>query len=100
MGLAALSALLPPWARSGTPGAAKGLTTLSGRSFDLEVAHIPITIDGRPSNAVALNGYVPAPLLRWREGDEIELRVTNHVHDHHTSIHWHGAAHPCVTVML
>ncbi len=93
-GLVALSSLFPAWARSSSPGAIKGLTSLSGSEFDLQVAHTPITIDGRLSGAITLNGHVPAPLLRWREGDEIILRVANHLHDHDTSIHWHGILLP------
>ena len=93
-GLAALGSLLPAWARSGDAAATTGVTELSGTSFDLEIAHAPITIDGRSSNAITVNGHVPAPLLRWREGDEIVLRVTNHLHDHDTSIHWHGILVP------
>ncbi len=94
LGVAALGSLLPAWARSGAGTASTGLTTLSGTSFDLEVGHTPITIDGRLGHAVTVNGHVPAPLLRWREGDEIVLRVTNHLHDHDTSIHWHGLLVP------
>ncbi len=94
MGLAALHALLPAWAQSAHKAASTGLTTLSGTSFDLEIAHTPITIDGRSSNAITVNGHVPVPLLRWREGDDIVLRVTNHLHYHDTSIHWHGILLP------
>jgi FtsP/CotA-like multicopper oxidase with cupredoxin domain len=94
MGLATMHALLPPWARSAGHGTVTGLTTLSGTSFDLEIGHTSITLDGRPGNAVTVNGHLPAPLLRWREGDDIVLRVTNHLHDHDTSIHWHGLLVP------
>lgn len=74
--------------------AATGLVTLSGTEFDLEIGHAAVTIDGKASEAVAVNGHVPAPLLRWREGDEVTLRVANNLHDHDTSIHWHGILLP------
>ena len=86
--------LLPPWAQSADMPAATGLTTLSGTEFDLEIGHASVTIDGKASQAIAVNGHVPAPLLRWREGDEVTLRIANHLHDHDTSIHWHGILLP------
>ncbi len=95
LGVAGLApALLPPWAQAADAQAATGLTTLSGTEFDLEVGHAEVTIDRKAGKAITLNGYIPAPLLRWREGDEITLRVANHLHDHDTSIHWHGVLLP------
>ena len=85
--------LLPSWALSARPLGGPGLPALSGTEFDLSVAHATIGIDGRRGHAVAVNGTVPAPLLRWREGDDLILRVTNHL-DHDTSIHWHGILLP------
>ena len=86
--------LRPPWASGADTPAATGLTTISGTAFDLEVGHATVTIDGKAGQAIAINGHLPAPLLRWREGDEVTLRVTNHLHDHDTSIHWHGILLP------
>jgi CopA family copper-resistance protein len=86
--------LLPSWARGASSAASTGLTTLAGNDFDLEVTREPITIDGRRTHAIAVNGNVPAPLLRWQEGDEVTLRVTNHLRDQDTSIHWHGLLLP------
>ncbi|MDA0205803.1 MAG: copper resistance system multicopper oxidase [Acidobacteria bacterium] len=86
--------LLPPWALGACTPAAAGLTTLSGTEFDLEVDHATVAIDGKAGQAITINGHLPAPLLRWREGDEVTLRVTNHLHDHDTSIHWHGILLP------
>lgn len=86
--------LLPPWVQAAGTSAATGLTTLSGTEFDLEIGHAAVVIDGKRGQAIALNGHVPAPLLRWREGDEVTLRVANQLHDHDTSIHWHGILLP------
>lgn len=61
----------------------------AARELDLEVARRRITIDGVVTNAIAINGSVPAPELRWREGEEVVIRVTNRL-DEETSIHWHG----------
>ena len=71
----------------------RGLRVLSGRRFDLRVSAAHPRLDGRRGHAVLVNGQLPAPLLRWREGDEVELRVTNEL-DEPTSIHWHGLLLP------
>ena len=62
---------------------------MSGTQFDLSVARSQVMIDGRTGPAITVNGQVPAPLLRWREGDDITLNVHNGL-DTDTSIHWHG----------
>jgi CopA family copper-resistance protein len=72
---------------------------LSGNMFELEVGEIVANVTGRPRPAVAVNGSVPGPILRWREGDSVRLRVRNALppgspHGHHTSIHWHGMLLP------
>ena len=92
-GAAASRPLLPAWARSGPAADLSGLPALSGQVFDLDIAAAARTIDGKPGRAILVNGHLPAPLLRWRQGDEITLRVTNHL-DVDTSIHWHGILLP------
>ena len=66
---------------------------LRGTEFDLTIGEIPINFTGQTGVATAVNGQVPAPELRWREGDTITLRVTNKL-DKPTSIHWHGIILP------
>jgi len=66
---------------------------LSGTEFQLEIGAMPITITGRPGTATAVNGSVPAPTLRWREGDTVTLAVTNRLPEE-SSIHWHGIRTP------
>src|SRR3546814_4596324 len=44
--------------------------------------------------SITVNGSVPAPTLRWREGTTVNLHVSNQlpagsIHGHSTSIHWH-----------
>ncbi len=60
---------------------------------DLVIARTPIEIGGRAGSAITLNGTVPGPLLRFREGEMAVLRVTNRL-DEPTSIHWHGVLVP------
>ncbi|MEX0644252.1 MAG: multicopper oxidase domain-containing protein, partial [Parvularculaceae bacterium] len=78
--------LLAPWARSAVP--ARRAEALSGATFNLVVDRARALVDGRGGAAILVNGALPAPLLRWREGDEITLNVTNRL-DEDTSIHWH-----------
>lgn len=66
---------------------------LRGTEFDLVIAELPVNFTGAPGIATAINGQVPAPELRWREGDVVTLRVTNRL-KHPTSIHWHGIILP------
>ena len=61
----------------------------SDQSLDLAVERTRITIDGETSSAIAIGGSIPAPTLRWREGQEVVIHVTNRL-DEGTSIHWHG----------
>ena len=42
---------------------------------------------------MAINGSLPGPILRWREGDTVTLRVRNRLKQD-TSIHWHGIILP------
>lgn len=70
-----------------------GPKMLSGNQFDLNIGYQPVNFTGNASIATAVNGSVPSPILRWREGERVTLRVTNQlVHD--SSIHWHGIILP------
>jgi CopA family copper-resistance protein len=66
---------------------------LRGTEFDLSIAALPINLTGRAATAVAINGTLPGPVLRWREGDTVILRVANRL-GVDTSIHWHGILLP------
>ena len=90
-GLAA-SALFPAWAQSATPGLST-LPTLSGEDIKLTIGHSTLNVDGRSGHAVTINGTVPAPLIRLKEGQTVRLSVTNAL-DEETSIHWHGLLVP------
>ena len=68
-------------------------TSLSGTEFDLTIGETLMNFTGSPRVAVTLNGSVPAPSLRWREGDTVTLRVTNTLGED-TSVHWHGILLP------
>ncbi|MGN2429552.1 copper resistance system multicopper oxidase [Pseudomonas syringae] len=66
---------------------------LSGTEFDLTIGETQVNITGSARTAKTINGGVPGPLLRWKEGDTVTLRVKNRL-DETTSIHWHGIILP------
>jgi CopA family copper-resistance protein len=88
-----MSSLLPSWARSQTPGLSARPTALEGDEIKLTIGHAPFQVDGKPGHAIAINGTVPGPLIRLKEGQNVRLAVTNNL-DEDTSIHWHGLLVP------
>ncbi|MBL6652789.1 MAG: multicopper oxidase domain-containing protein, partial [Reyranella sp.] len=66
---------------------------LSGTEVQLEIGPMPINITGRTRTATAINGQVPGPILRFREGDTVTVSVANRL-SFTTSIHWHGLRVP------
>ncbi|MGP3658191.1 copper resistance system multicopper oxidase [Burkholderia gladioli] len=66
---------------------------LAGSEFDLAIARSSVEIGGRSRRATTVNGTLPGPVLRWREGDTVTLRVANRM-DEASSIHWHGIVLP------
>ena len=66
---------------------------LTGREFDLSIGESPVDFTGATRRATVVNGQLPAPLLRWRQGDTITLRVRNAL-PVRSSIHWHGIILP------
>lgn len=70
-----------------------GPETLRGSRFDLTYSPTKVNLTGKERIATAINGSVPAPVLRWKEGDTVTLNVTNNMAED-TSIHWHGIILP------
>src|SRR3990172_7811320 len=85
--------LKPAWARESVGTTTGTANVLAGTEFDLTIAEIPVNFTGAPRMATTINGSIPAPALRWREGDTVTLRVTNRLSED-TSIHWHGILLP------
>lgn len=92
-----LDALLPAWARqaSGLSPSALSPSAMSdkGRTFDLDIGKTPLRIDGKKARAITINGSIPGPLLRFREGEDVTINVHNSL-DEDTSLHWHGILLP------
>ena len=66
---------------------------LTGQHFELYIGQTPVNITGRPGTALTINNSLPGPVLRWREGDTVSVRVRNRLQQD-TSIHWHGILLP------
>lgn len=66
---------------------------LSGPNVELVIAESMVNFTGSPRMATTINGSIPAPTLRFREGDEVTIRVTNRL-PVRTSLHWHGILLP------
>ncbi|MES3054176.1 copper resistance system multicopper oxidase [Sphingomonas faeni] len=92
-GAAAFAGLMPAWAQSVSSGLIAPLPTVSGDDIRLTIARQRMTIDGRVMKAIGINGTVPGPLIRLREGQTARLSVVNDLNED-SSLHWHGLLVP------
>lgn len=90
MGLGPLAST--SWAKS-VDTATGYAPVLEGTEFDLTIAETPVNFTGSPRMATTINGSIPGPTLRWREGDTVTIRVHNRLAVS-SSIHWHGILLP------
>ena len=88
-----LAGAFPAWARSGTAGLHPAPGTLSGVDIALTVGKSHFRTEGRSGHAITVNGTLPAPLIRLKQGQMVRLSVTNSLAED-TSIHWHGLIVP------
>ena len=88
-GIAALSAPALPGSALAQPAVGRAMP----REFNLAIEHVSLNITGRSRPAIAVNRSVPAPVLRFREGEEVIINVANRLREE-TSIHWHGLILP------
>jgi CopA family copper-resistance protein len=87
-----------PWSKSVWANPAVNTKTgaapeLTGSEFNLVIDQTWVNYTGKLRPATTINGSIPAPVLRWREGDTVSIRVTNRL-SKATSIHWHGMILP------
>ncbi len=61
--------------------------------YELIIDEGQVSFTGQPRTAMAINGTIPGPTLRFREGEDVTIRVTNRL-EVPTSIHWHGVLVP------
>jgi CopA family copper-resistance protein len=81
---------LPAWAGTNAASTRPGETQ---DIWDLTIGPAPVEIGDRRLTAAGINGSVPGPLVRLREGEDVVLNVTNAL-DQDSSIHWHGLLLP------
>ena len=98
-GLALLQRLTPAYAQSshaghGAMAGTGGEMAAATNEVNLAIRRATLDLAGTAASAVTINGTVPGPLLRFREGDEAVIRVTNQLDGEDTSIHWHGLILP------
>ena len=92
-GSLALSSFFPAWAQPVSSGIVAPLPTVSGNDITLRIARQTMRIDGKVSRAIGINGTVPGPLVRLKQGQTARLSVVNDL-DVDSSIHWHGLLLP------
>jgi CopA family copper-resistance protein len=90
---AGMAAYYPTWAQPVSAGLAKSPPALTGADIALTIGNVALRVDGKAGRAVGVNGTVPAPLIRLKEGQTVRLHVTNAL-DVDSSIHWHGVLVP------
>ena len=61
--------------------------------YDISVDAVNIQLDGKTKRGVGFNGVSPGQTLRFKEGEDVTLRVKNNL-SVDTSIHWHGLIVP------
>jgi len=69
------------------------LISLTGKLINLSIDYKQVNFTGREKLATVINSTIPGPLLRWKEGERVTIRVTNNL-AHSSSIHWHGLILP------
>ncbi len=62
--------------------------------YTLDITAMTLSPAGRPVQALAINGSVPGPTLRFREGEIARIHVNNRLAHEETSTHWHGLLLP------
>ena len=96
---AGMASIYPAWAQAVSQGLAPPLPTVSGIDIALTIGEVPLRIDGQVVRGIGINGTVPGPLVRLKQGQNVRLRVTNGLRNKRggglqSSIHWHGLLVP------
>ena len=96
---ASAAAVYPAWAQRLSAGIAPAIPTVRGSDIALTIGDVAVRVDGKVARGVGINGTVPGPLVRLKEGQNVRLRVSNaikggRVADAQSSIHWHGVLVP------
>jgi FtsP/CotA-like multicopper oxidase with cupredoxin domain len=92
-GSAGLARIAPGWAQTASHGLSVGADVLTGDRIALTIGRRPFGVGGVSGYAVTVNGSLPGPLIRLREGQQVQIAVTNGLAED-SSIHWHGLLVP------
>lgn len=63
------------------------------QEINLVISYNTVNFNGKPSRAITVNNQIPAPVLRFKEGDTVHITVHNKL-DKETAVHWHGVILP------
>ena len=91
--LAGLQRIMPAYAFENTGLQPKAAGDSDANAIDLLIREEQLQFGNRRGTAITINGTVPGPLVRLREGRDATLRVTNGLKED-SSIHWHGLLLP------
>ncbi|MFC1236688.1 copper resistance system multicopper oxidase [Vibrio sp. F74] len=69
------------------------MPVLEGKYFELTIFESLVNFTGVERIATTINGSIPAPTLKFKEGDAVTIKVVNQLKES-TSIHWHGLILP------
>ncbi len=89
---AGFSGFTPAHAGVDQPSETLGQNAARG-GIDLVIRRQKLNIGGRETTATTVNGSIPGPLLRFRDGENVTIRVKNELQES-SSIHWHGLLVP------
>ena len=62
--------------------------------YTLRIEETTLSPAGKPVSVLTINGGLPGPVLRFREGDTARIHVINALRDEEVSTHWHGLLVP------
>lgn len=83
-----------PWSRFAlAENNANTPPTLRGQNFNLDIGFKNVNFTGKERIATTVNGSLPGPTLRWKQGERVTLNVTNNLTED-SSLHWHGMIVP------
>ncbi len=86
-----LAKMAPAWAYP--LGRSYGDVINTQNVVDLHIRREDMNVAGRIARPITINGSMPGPLIRLKEGQRAKLHVSNAL-DESTSIHWHGIILP------
>lgn len=69
------------------------LSSVQAGEYRLTIDRQPVNVTGKPVQSLTINGQIPGPTLRFKEGEDVTIHVTNRLRED-TSVHWHGLLLP------